>query len=154
MCEFYINHQSKMKTSKSLFLAIAVSFSVLTAVNNNSSNKAELPIEPKEFIHEFKGEQEAITFRGVVLSLDKTPLSNAVITIGDSVVISDTKGEFEIYNHLIDKDFISIKAESEGFKAKSMVLKEKNKAQALEIVLKPYDSLSLHWFSEHNYLID
>lgn len=143
-----------MKTSKSLFVAIAVSFLVLTAVNNRNPKKVNEPFESKKFIHEFKGEKEAITFKGVVLSLNQTPLSNALVTIGDSVLITDANGEFEIHNHLIDKDFLSIKAESGGYKSKSMVLTEKDNAQSLKIVLKPYDSLSLHWFSEHNHLID
>lgn len=86
--------------------------------------------------------------------MDKTPLINAQVTIGDSTVTTDNNGYFELINHPVDKDFIAITAESEDHKSKFLVLSDKSTSETIEIILKPYDSLNFHWFNKNNHLLE
>jgi len=144
----------KMKISKSLLIALAMPTLIVSSFIA-SSPPTENPA-PKEgnFFHDYKGLTEVLSFKGMLLSMDKTPLKNAQVTIGDSTVTTDDNGHFELINHPVDKDFIAITAESEDHRSRFLVLAHKSESETIEIVLKPYDSLNLHWFNEHNHLLD
>lgn len=144
----------KMKTSKSLFIATAMSVLFVTIFVASSSSSENSTSNQSEFFHNANGSTVEMSFKGRLLSMDKTPLINAQVTIGDSTVTTDNNGYFELINHPVDKDFIAITAESEDHKSKFLVLSDKSTSETIEIILKPYDSLNFHWFNKNNHLLE
>jgi hypothetical protein len=136
---------------------IMVTIIIITLLSTACAEKRSIKVnsEPNyEFLHDYHGEFQTLDFKGIVLSMDNTPLNNASITIGDSTVTSNKNGEFEIHNHFIDRDFIPIMITHKGYKSRSMILVDKTNSQSIVIILKPYDSLNLDWFSKNNHLLD
>jgi len=136
---------------------ILVNIVIISLFSTACAEKKSVKVnsEPNyEYLHDYHGERQALDFKGIVLSMDNSPLKNASITIGDSTVTSNENGEFEIHHHFIDRDFISIMIAHEGYKSRSMILADKANSQSIVIVLKPYDSLNLAWFSKNNHLLD
>lgn len=139
---------------KSLWLIVLL---VISSINMSCSKKrlqqSKSKIVYKEYLDEFNSPKVAFSFKGVVLSQNAKPIANAKVNIGDSIITTNNSGEFELNDHLIDKDFIYIVAEHEGYKSQSIELKNQPDYKSMTIVLIPYDSLSLHWFSKYNHAI-
>ena len=141
-----------MKSIKSLYLAIVFCCLILTTCENRNhiSNKNKENVNPKT-LSEYLGKEISRNFNGIVLDENKIPVKDAIVSIGNKIVITDFIGSFKIKSANVNFNFAYLKVEKTGYKNTAKYITPNDSINEVLIVLQDENEPCLFWFCEHNH---
>ena len=121
-----------MKILKSLFFVLLIL--VVTSCEDDNWNSDNPPVQQSNFSENF-GSSINARFFGKVVNEENNPVSDVLITIGNSMTTTDVNGIFSIENASVFEKFAYIKATKDGFIDGSRTLVPSNGTNQVSIML-------------------